>query len=59
MEKLFDHLYRVEASRNRQTGGSGLGLAICKQIVFAHQGEIKASASSLGGLKIAIHLPLA
>ena len=58
LDKLFDHLYRVEASRNRQTGGSGLGLAICKQIVQAHQGEIKASASSLGGLNITIILPL-
>jgi two-component system sensor histidine kinase BaeS len=57
-DKLFDHLYRVEASRNRQTGGSGLGLAICKQIVLAHQGEMKASESSLGGLKISIFLPL-
>jgi len=57
LDKLFDHLYRVEASRNRQTGGSGLGLAICKQIVLAHQGEMKASASSLGGLKISIRLP--
>jgi len=58
LDKLFDHLYRVEASRNRQTGGSGLGLAICKQIVLAHQGEMKASASSLGGLKVSIRLPL-
>jgi len=59
LDKLFDHLYRVEASRNRQTGGSGLGLAICKQIVLAHQGEMKASASNLGGLKVTILLPLA
>ncbi|MFT7371479.1 MAG: two-component system sensor histidine kinase BaeS [Oleiphilaceae bacterium] len=56
--KLFDHLYRVEGSRNRKTGGSGLGLAISQQIVLAHQGEIKASASNLGGLKVSIYLPL-
>ncbi|MFT6123540.1 MAG: two-component system sensor histidine kinase BaeS [Oleiphilaceae bacterium] len=58
LDKLFDHLYRVEASRNRQTGGSGLGLAICKQIVLAHQGDMTANASNLGGLKISIRLPL-
>ena len=57
-KKLFDHLYRVESSRNRATGGSGLGLAICERIVHAHQGTIKAAQSSLGGVAISIELPL-
>ncbi|HEY3699388.1 MAG TPA: ATP-binding protein, partial [Spongiibacteraceae bacterium] len=39
LPKLFDHLFRVEDSRNRATGGSGLGLAICQRIVAAHQGS--------------------
>lgn len=55
---LFEHLYRVEGSRNRQTGGSGLGLSICAHIVAAHQGEIFADRSCLGGLAIIIKLPL-
>jgi len=59
MEKLFERFYRVEGSRNRATGGSGLGLAICRNIVEAHEGRITASASPLGGLRIAIELPLA
>ncbi len=54
---LFEYLYRAEASRNRQTGGAGLGLAICERIVDAHQGSIRASHSSLGGLCIEIELP--
>jgi two-component system sensor histidine kinase BaeS len=58
LNKLFDHLYRVEASRNRSTGGSGLGLAICRQIVLAHNGEIVALPSTLGGLSVSISLPL-
>ncbi|WP_169334458.1 ATP-binding protein [Hahella ganghwensis] len=54
---LFDHLYRVEGSRNRKTGGSGLGLAICQRIVKAHEGDIEALQSELGGLLIRIRLP--
>jgi len=57
LPKLFDHLFRVEDSRNRATGGSGLGLAICQRIVAAHQGSIAATASPLGGLAIRVHLP--
>ena len=55
---LFEHLYRVEDSRNRKTGGTGLGLSICAHIVQAHQGTIYAEKSSLGGLAIHISLPL-
>ena len=56
LPRLFDRLYRVESSRNRAAGGSGLGLAVCKAIVEQHNGTIKASSSSLGGLKIVITL---
>ncbi|PKG82136.1 two-component sensor histidine kinase [Colwellia sp. 75C3] len=59
LSHLFEHLYRVEDSRNRKTGGSGLGLSICRHIVVAHQGEISAGHSMLGGLAIMIKLPLA
>jgi two-component system sensor histidine kinase BaeS len=55
---LFEHLYRVESSRNRRTGGSGLGLAICKRIVDAHHGVIHATHSDMGGLSIEVRLPL-
>jgi len=57
--RLFDRLYRVESSRNRDTGGAGLGLAICKNIVEAHQGTISAGKSPYNGLQITIKLPLA
>ncbi|MDD2851414.1 MAG: ATP-binding protein [Desulfuromonadaceae bacterium] len=55
--RLFERLYRVESSRNRLTGGAGLGLAICRNIVTAHNGNIMAQASSMGGLWIRIELP--
>lgn len=58
LPRLFDRLYRVDSSRNRQRGGSGLGLAIVKSIVEAHGGTIQASHSSDGGLQLSIKLPL-
>ena len=58
LSSLFEHLFRVENSRNRKTGGSGLGLSICSHIVAAHQGNITAQQSNLGGLAIVIELPL-
>ena len=58
-DKIFERLFRLENSRSRATGGAGLGLAICKNIVNAHQGNIRAGTSALGGLQICIELPKA
>lgn len=57
LERLFDRLYRADASRSRATGGSGLGLAICQAIVDAHGGSIDATHSALGGVTITMRLP--
>ncbi len=57
LNDIFDRLYRIEGSRNRETGGAGLGLSICKNIVDAHQGNIHAQVSELGGLKVCVTLP--
>lgn len=38
--KIFNRLYRVEASRNMKTGGHGLGLAIAQELAHQLGGEI-------------------
>ncbi|MEO8012106.1 MAG: ATP-binding protein [Dokdonella sp.] len=58
MPHLFERLFRLDRSRSRAVGGAGLGLAICRAIVAAHDGDISASASTLGGLRITVELPL-
>lgn len=55
---LFERFYRCDSSRSRKSGGSGLGLAICRNIVIAHHGQIVATQSPLGGLRITITLPV-
>lgn len=56
---LFEPLFREDASRTRRSSGAGLGLSICKQIAQAHNGEINAMPSTLGGVKITVTLPKA
>lgn len=58
LSRIFERFYRTEGSRNRASGGSGLGLAICQNIVEAHGGQISASHSPAGGVRITIVLPL-
>ncbi len=57
LEYLFDRLFRVEESRNRDSGGAGLGLSICKNITEAHDGKINVQPSALGGLWFQISFP--
>ena len=57
-DDVFKAFYRLEESRNKETGGIGLGLSITKDIVRSHGGTIRLSDSELGGLKVEIILPL-
>ncbi|WDE97119.1 PAS domain-containing sensor histidine kinase [Lentisphaera profundi] len=39
-ERIFQRFFRVDESRDRNTGGSGLGLSIVKHIIQLHNGSI-------------------
>ncbi len=54
---VFQPFYRVEESRNRETGGIGLGLAIALTVVQAHGGRLTLTNRREGGLRACISLP--
>jgi len=53
--KLFEAFYRVDQSRNRQTGGTGLGLYIVKTILDLHGAEI-GIANTVQGVIVSVRL---
>ncbi|BDR59964.1 sensor histidine kinase [Lactobacillus xylocopicola] len=57
LKKIFERFYRVETSRNTETGGTGLGLSITKSIVDLHHGKIRCE-SDPDWTKFIISLPL-
>ncbi len=57
-DDVFKAFYRLEESRNKETGGVGLGLSIAKDVVSSHGGTIELQDSTLGGLKVLITIPL-
>ncbi|HEY6942214.1 ATP-binding protein [Dokdonella sp.] len=56
--RLGERFFRAEPSRSRRSGGTGLGLALSRSIVEAHGGRLEITASRLGGLRVAVVLPL-
>ena len=57
LEAVFEPFYRLEASRNRDTGGSGLGLAIARQLALSMQGTLSLHNRPEGGLEARLVLP--
>ena len=56
--EVFRPFFRLDDSRNPETGGVGLGLTIARDVVRSHGGEIILSESPAGGLRGRIRLPL-
>ncbi len=56
LDRLFDRFYRVDKSRNSETGGYGIGLSIAKAVTEAHKGRITASSADGKSLTITVIL---
>lgn len=58
-ERVFEPFFRLESSRNKNTGGVGLGLAVVRATITDHGGEITLGNRKDGGLRVTLWLPLA
>ncbi len=57
LERVFEPFYRLESSRNRDSGGSGLGLSIARDIAQSHGGWLTLHNLPAGGLEALLRLP--
>jgi signal transduction histidine kinase len=57
LERVFEPFYRLESSRNRDSGGTGLGLSIARDIAEAHGGSLALANLPQGGLEATLTLP--
>lgn len=57
LKRVLEPFYRLEESRNTQTGGFGLGLSIAANVVHVHGGTLDLRNLSSGGLLVTVTLP--
>jgi two-component system, OmpR family, osmolarity sensor histidine kinase EnvZ len=56
--EVFKPFFRLDTSRNTETGGSGLGMTITRDIIHSLGGQIRLADSPVGGLRVELFLPL-
>ncbi|TPV69110.1 two-component sensor histidine kinase, partial [Klebsiella pneumoniae] len=59
LQEVLQPFYRLEDSRNRDTGGTGLGLAIAAQLVSQMDGALRLANRPQGGLDASVRLAAA
>ncbi len=59
LDAVLEPFFRLETSRNRESGGVGLGLTIARTNIEADGGELNLQNRPEGGLSVLVHLPLA
>ncbi len=58
LDNIFTRFYRVDDSRNRETGGTGLGLSIAHSVILLHNGSIRVQSTVEEGTMFLIRVPL-
>lgn len=58
-EQVFEPYFRLEGSRNRNSGGVGLGLAIAREAARRHGGDLHFEETTGGGATAVLRLPRA
>ena len=56
--RVFEPFFRIEGSRNKDTGGVGLGLPTARAIVLEQGGSVTLSNRKGGGLEVTVTLPV-
>jgi signal transduction histidine kinase len=59
LERVFEPFFRLESSRNADTGGVGLGLSIARDIAQSHGGSLTLANRTPHGLEAVLRLPRA
>jgi two-component system osmolarity sensor histidine kinase EnvZ len=57
-EDVFRPFFRLDESRNVDTGGVGLGLTIARDVARSHGGDVALAPSPLGGLRVIVRIPV-
>lgn len=57
LEKILEPYFRLESSRNRESGGTGLGLSISRNMALLNNGSLTLANRPEGGLRVRIMFP--
>ena len=58
LPRLTERFYRVDRSRNRDSGGTGLGLAIVKHVLQRHDADLEVESEPGEGSIFTCHFPM-
>lgn len=57
LDNIFEHMYKVDKSRNTERGGLGLGLSIVRRISAMHHGEVAVQSEPGVGSTFTLYFP--
>ncbi len=58
IEAIFKPFYQIDEARSQQNAGYGIGLAIAERAIHLHDGSIKITNNTEGGLEVSLQLPI-